>query len=239
MARSKFLMGLAIASCLILQSTGAEAGVFATITIDDLYADWAGVPVVDSDGGDNSGGPDIGDTQIANDGQNLYIRNTFPNSLILSTYIAIDVDQNPATGFDILGLGIFGSEAGWQNDFGFSQATGVFNSGPLAGPFFGAGHALLDPFGNFATRELAISLSNLNNGGSSTFPDATIRLMIWTDIGSGADGIPPGVPGDDGLNGDWTMIDYTLAGRTPVPEPTALLLLGTAGIGRWLVRRKR
>jgi hypothetical protein len=237
MVRSKFLTGLAIAFCLTLQCTEAEAGFFATITIDDLYADWAGVPVVDSDGGDNSGGPDIGDTQIANDGQNLYIRNTFPNSLILSTYIAIDVDQNAATGFDILDLGIFGSEAGWQNDFGFSQATGVFNSGALAGQYFGGGHALLAPFGNFATRELAISLANLNNGGLPTFPDATIRLMIWTDSGTGADGLPVGFPGDAGVNGDWTVIDYTLAGRA-VPEPAGLVLLATAGIGRWLFRRR-
>jgi len=70
MTRSKFLMGLAIASCVMLQYTDAEAGTFTTITIDDLYGDWAGVPVLNSDGGDNSGGPDIGDTQIANDGQN-------------------------------------------------------------------------------------------------------------------------------------------------------------------------
>ena len=239
MTRSRFLIGLAIASFLMLQHTDAEAGSFATITIDDLYADWAGVPVVDSDGGDNFNGPDIGDTQIANDGQNLYIRNTFPNSLVLSTYIAIDVDQNPATGFDILGLGILGAEAGWQNDFGFSQATGLFNSGPLAGPFFGGGHALLAPFGNFATRELAISLANLNNGGLSTFPDDTIRLMIWTDIGTGADGIPAGFPGDSGVNGDWTLIEYTLAEPTSVPEPTSLVLLATGGIGCWLRRRKR
>lgn len=240
MVRSNFLMGLAIASSLLLQSADAEAGSFTIITIDDLYDDWAGVPVVDSDGGDNFGGPDIGDTQIANDGQNLYIRNTFPNSLILSTYIAIDVDQDPTTGFDILGLGIFGAEAGWQNDFGFSQATGVFNAGPLAGPFFGGGHALLSSFGNFANRELAISLANLNNGGFPTFPDDTIRLMIWTNIGTGADGIPAGFPGDVGVNGDWTLIDYTLAGAgDPVPEPASLVLLGTGGIGCWLFRRKR
>jgi hypothetical protein len=238
MVRSSFLAGMAIAFCLMLQGTSAEAGVFTTITIDDFYADWAGVPVVDFDGGDNFDGPDIGDTQIANDGQNLYIRNTFPNSLILSTYIAIDVDQNAATGFDILGLGIFGSEAVWQNDFGFSQATGVFNSGALAGNFFGGGHALLDPFGNFATRELAISLANLNNGGLPTFPDDTIRLMIWTDTGTGADGIPAGAPRDTGVNGDWTIIEYTLAARPSVPEPASLILLATAGLGRWLVRRK-
>jgi hypothetical protein len=240
MIRSTFLMGLAIASCLMLQSTDADAGYLATINIDNSYADWAGVPVVDIDGGDNFDGPDIGDTQIAHDGLNLYIRNTFTNSLTLSTYIAIDVDQNPATGFDILGLGMFGSEAGWQNDFGFSQATGVFNSGPLAGDFFGGGHALMAPFGNFANRELAISLANLNNGGLSTFPDSTIRLMIWTDSGTGADGIPAGSPRDDGINGDWTIIEYTLAeDPTSVPEPTSLVLLTTAGIGRWLYRRKR
>lgn len=238
MTRNNFLMGLAFASCLMLQGTEAAAGTFTTITIDNLYGDWAGVPVIDSDGGDNFDGPDIGDTQIANDGQNLYIRNTFPNSLVLSTYIAIDVDGNPATGFDILGLGILGSEAGWQNDFGFSQSTGVFNSGALTGPYFGGGHALMAPFGNFANRELAISLANLNNGGLPTFPDNTIRLMIWTDTGTGSDGIPAGFPRDSGVNGDWTLIDYTLAESTSVPEPTSLVLLATGGLG-WLRRRKR
>ena len=92
MARN-LLMALGVALCMVLDTASAEAGYFTTITIDDLYADWAGVPVVDSDGGDNFGGPDIGDTQIANDGQYLYIRNTFPNSLQLSTYIGIDIDQ--------------------------------------------------------------------------------------------------------------------------------------------------
>ena len=238
MARSKFLVGLGIASCLILESTDLEAGYFTTITIDDLYADWSGVPVLDFDGGDNFGGPDIGDTQIANDGQYLYIRNTFPNSLTLSTYIAIDVDQNPATGWDVLGLGILGSEAGWQNDFGFSQATGVFNSGPLTGEFFAGGHALLAPFGNFANRELAISLANANNGGLPTFPGDMVRLVIYADTGTGADGLPAGFPGDSGLNGDITaVIEYTLARSVSVPEPTGLVLLATAGIG-WLFRRK-
>jgi hypothetical protein len=212
----------------ILVATPALAGTYKTIAIDDLYGDWAGVPVADSDAGDNFGGPDIGDTQIANDGQYLYIRNTFPNSLQLSTYIAIDVDQNPATGFDVFGLGILGSEASWQNDFGFSQATGTFNNGPLIGAdFFGAGHALLSPFGNFPQRELAISLANANNGGLPTFPGNTIRLLIYSDTGAGADGLPAGIPGDSGLNGDISaVIDYTLA--VPEPASACLLMLGAA-----------
>ena len=232
MARNSFLLGLGIVSCAVFASADLRAGHFANITIDDLYADWTGVPVVDSDGGDNFGGPDIGDTQIANDGQYLYIRNTFANSLTLSTYIAIDVDKNIATGYDIFGLGIFGSEAGWQNDFGFSQGPG-FNTGPLSGDFFGGGHALLAPFGNFANRELAISLANLNVGGA-TFPENTIRLMLYSDTGTGADGLPAGFPGDSGINGDISkVIEYTLA----VPEPTGVVLLTTCGIGLFVRRQ--
>jgi hypothetical protein len=235
MARRTFLMGSALTACLILTSTSLHAGNYAKITIDDLYDDWAGIPVVDSDAGDNSGGPDIGDTQIANDGKNLYIRNTFPNSLTLTTYIAIDTDLNASTGYDIFGLGIIGTEAGWANDFGFSQSTGNWNNGlPLGGEYFGGGHALLSFWGNTSQRELAISLANTNNGGLPTFPGDTVRLIIFTDSGAGADGLPAGFPGDSGINGDITaVIDYTLA----VPEPHSLFLLTMAGFGL-LVRRR-
>jgi hypothetical protein len=214
----------------------AAAGTFKTITIDGDYSDWTGVPVVDSDPADNFSGPDIADTQIANDSQYLYIRNTFHNGLSLGTFISVDVDKNPATGFNIFGLGLVGAEAGWQNDFGFTQATGVFNDGVgLTGDFFGGGHALLDMFADSGSRELAISLANMRNGGGATFPDKTIRLLIWTDKGTGADGLPVGFPGDDGLNYDVSgVIDYTLA----VPEPTTVTLAMIAG-GLLLCRRRR
>ena len=39
MVRNKCLMGLAIALCLVLRDTEAEASYFTRITIDDLYAD--------------------------------------------------------------------------------------------------------------------------------------------------------------------------------------------------------
>ena len=226
---------LAATALAALAWTSAAAGTFKTITIDDQYDDWVGVPVLDSDGGDNFGGPDIGDTQVANDGQNLYIRNTFANNLSLGTFVTIDVDENPATGFDIFGLGLVGTEAGWQNDFGFTEATGTFNDGVgLTGDYFGGGHALLSPFSDAGSRELAISLANAQNGGGATFPDNTIRLLVWVDKGTGPDQLPAGFPGDDGLNYDVSaVINYTLA----VPEPSSIGLAVLGGC--WLMARRR
>ena len=195
-----------------LFSSASDAGTYRTIAIDNVYADWAGVPVLDSDGGDNVGGPDIGDTQIANDADNLYIRNTFPNNDSMQTYIALDIDSNTATGYDIFGAGLIGSEAAWQNDFAFAQATGNFNSGGLAGDYFGGGHALLTPFADATSdRELAISLDALfASDNSPVFPDGTFTLLFWTD--NGFDVSAP--------------ITYTLAA---VPEPaTATLVIAMA-----------
>jgi hypothetical protein len=218
MHRNLSVVAVAACACFIIGSD-AFAGTFHTITIDDLYGDWAGVPILDSDGGDNVGGPDIGDTQICNDEDYLYIRNTFPNSLTLSTFIALDIDSNPATGFDVLGLGLVGAEAAWQNDFGFAQADGVFNAGALGGDFFGGGHALLAPFGNFPNRELAISLDAIIAGSNlPLFPDDTFTILIWTDGGET----------------DFSaVITYTLA----VPGPSALCLLAVAGGMRGRRRR--
>jgi len=197
------------------------AGTYRTITIDGSFADWAGVPVLDSDPVDNAGGPDIGDTQIANDNDNLYIRNTFPNNDSMQTYIALDVDSNTATGYDIFGLGLVGSEAGWQNDFAFAQATGVFNSGALSGDYFGGGHALLSPFADATmSRELAISLDAMFAADNSpVFPDDTFRLLIWTDNGFDVSAV----------------ISYTLA---PIPEPAALSLATIAAAATHAARRR-
>ena len=118
MRRQTWLVCLAIMA-VVLSASVSYAGTYRTITINNDYADWVGVPVLDSDGGDNGGGPDIGDTQIANDDTNLYIRNTFPNNDSMQMYIALDIDSNTSTGYDIFGAGLIGSEAGWQNDFAF------------------------------------------------------------------------------------------------------------------------
>jgi hypothetical protein len=225
---------LAAIAALALGASSAYAGTFKTITIDGDYSDWAGVPIVDSDAGDNTGGPDIAETQIANDGAYLYIRNTFANNLSLGTFITIDVDENAATGYDIFGLGLVGTEAGWQNDFPFTQATGVFNDGGgMTGEFFGSGAALLDSFVNSGSRELAISLDIVRNAGSTpVFPDDTIRLIVWTDLGGGADGLPAGFPNDDGRNYDVSgVINYTLA--VPEASGAALAAAGALIVGVW------
>ncbi|MEZ6192253.1 MAG: hypothetical protein R3C45_13320 [Phycisphaerales bacterium] len=99
---SKFLTGASVVAALTAAGT-AQAGHFATITIDDDYSDWAGVPVVDTDPADNLGGVDFFEVQIANDDDYLYIRNTYHTAKALSTFLAIDIDENVATGYDIRG----------------------------------------------------------------------------------------------------------------------------------------
>lgn len=170
---------------------------FRTITIDNAYGDWAGVPVAASDPLDNAGAVDLADVQIANDLDFLYVRNTYHSASSLNTFLSIDVDENPATGFDVAGLGLVGAEASWQNDFPFTSSTGVFNDGNgMSGEFFGSGAALLQPFANATSRELAISLDIVRNvDGSPVFPDDTIRLLFWTDSGAG----------------DVVLVTYTLA----------------------------
>lgn len=206
----------------------ASAGTFKTITIDDDHSDWVGVPVVDSDPADNAGSVDIAETQIANDNDFLYIRNTFHSNLSLGLFTGIDVDENVATGFDIFGLGLIGQDSGWQNDFPFTSSNGlgggVFNDGQgMTGDFFGSGAALLDAFADSNERELAISLDIVRNLPTTlveVFPDDTVRLLFWTDQGSGDVS---------------AVIDYTLA---VIPEP-ASVGLALAAFGCLAMVRRR
>lgn len=216
---SKVLAGASMAVALTAAGT-AQAGHFATITIDDAYGDWAGVPVIDSDPADNVGGVDFFEIQIANDNEYLYIRNTYHTAKALSTFLSIDVDENVATGYDIFGLGLVGAEVSWQNDFPFTNATGVFNDGQgMTGDFFGSGAANLLPYADVVTRELAIKLDITRNiDGSPVFPDDTIKMLFWTDSFSGDVS---------------SVINYTLA----VPEPASMAMVGLGGLA--MLRRKR
>lgn len=95
----------------MLFAMNAQAGTFKTIAVDSDFSDWASVPAADNDAADNPGAADIGTVKVANDDDYLYIYYTSHGSLALPTYISLDVDSNTATGFDVFGLGLIGSEA--------------------------------------------------------------------------------------------------------------------------------
>jgi PEP-CTERM motif len=215
----RVLTGAALAVA-FMTSGSAQAGTFATINIDTDFSDWAGIPVVDSDPLDNPGFVDFADTQIANDNNFLYIRNTYWGPKSLGTFMGIDIDESTATGFDVFSLGLIGQDAGWQNDFPFTSASGVFNDGNgMSGDFFGSGAGLLDQFADSNSREMAISLDVLLNiDNSPLFPDDTIRILFWTDQSAG-----------DVTN----VINYTLA----VPEPASMALVGLGALA--MLRRRR
>ena len=205
-----------------LAGASAQAGTFLTATIDGAFTEWAGVPVLDSDGGDNAGSVDIGNVQIANDDDYLYITVTYPNTLSNSTFISVDFDSDTATGFDVFGLGLIGSEASWQNDFPFTQTSGAFNNGlGMSGDFFSSGAALISSTSDVTQKEWAISLEiTFNATGGKVFDDDDFDILIWTDAGAGDVSAP---------------ISYTLA--SSVPEPSGVALLALASLG--FLRRRR
>lgn len=217
--------GAAIAiGCLM---TPAVFGDFVTINIDGNFSDWAGVTVLDSDGGDNAGSVDIGDVQIANDDDFLYLSVTYPNVLSVNTYISIDVDSDTATGFDVFSLGLAGVEASWQNDFPFTNGAGSFNNGfGMTGDFFGSGAALISPAAGVdaAQKEWAISLnSTFNETGAPVFADDDFTVLIWTDAGAGD--VSSAIP--------YTLMPNPAA----IPEPSSLILISLPAIG--LIARRR
>ena len=213
------IIRIALLSSIMLPA--AHGGTFLTATIDGDFSEWAGITVIDSDPTDNPGFVDFGDIRIANDNNYLYINVQYPGSLALGTFISIDVDSNTATGFDIFGLGLVGAEASWQNDFPFTNSTGIYNNGfGMSGDYFGSGAALIDTFADGPQREWAISLDILfNEDNSPVFDDANFTILIWTD---------------QGATDVSSAINYTLA----VPEPATPLLVAAAGLAA-LRRRRR
>ena len=197
---------------LVALGTQARAGTLADITIDGSFADWAGVPVLTTDAADSTA-IDIADVQIANDASNLYLRVTYhtavnPNAAGNgSIYLAFDTDNNLATGFNVYGMNVVGSEAGFSNDFPFDQRTG-FNVGGLSAgasiaPFsFGVAANTTTSQEYSIPRNLAFSTDNQPVFGNS------FTLMLWTDSSTSID-----VTGG---------IGYTFA----VPEPASLAVLG-------------
>ncbi|TWT47199.1 hypothetical protein [Botrimarina hoheduenensis] len=164
------------------------------------FDDWNGIPVAYSDPADNPGSfegrdfMDFANVQIANDDEYLYLRLTYHNASSANTFIGIDIDQNTSTGFDLFGLGLIGSDLGYQNDFPFQQIAGFFNLGvSLTGGPLGNGGALIYPFfdQDGPSKEWAISLETMftfavgTPPSFSAFPQDSIDILFWTEEGAG------------------------------------------------------
>lgn len=220
---------LALAAVSATAAVSSQAGTFATITPDGDISDWAGIS--SSYTGPTGGTVDINQVFIANDADYLYIRVQFtseinPNSALVgganNLFLAIDTDNNLATGFNIFGTNQVGSDVGWQNDFPFDQRAG-FNSGGVNN-----GAAGIAPFASSTfEQEYRISLSaTFMNDNANVFPALgnTIRILFWSD--SGATMATPGM-------------SYTLA-TAAIPEPsTCAALAGLGVLGLAVLRRRR
>jgi hypothetical protein len=183
----------------VLAASAAVALPASAITIDGDFSDWTNVPVIATDPADNAGSIDLRTLQVANDEDFVYFRYTLEESVNpqggAGIYLAIDEDNNVATGFDPFSLGVVGAEASWQNDFGFEQDTGNFNTGNgITNATYAAA-----PY-NAATLSVEISVPRSAGhavNGDPIFPGdgQTIRVAFWTEEGA-----------DDIMGGAYTIL---------------------------------
>jgi hypothetical protein len=202
-------------------------------TLGTEFDDWAssGITVADMDALDNPGGSppsiDIADVQIANDDDFIYVHVTTHggHTSFGNLFLAFDTDQNVATGFDPFALGVIGSELGYQTDFPFGQAAGVYNTGAtISGPPPLNGGAFIFPFWTEAgapqgtEMEWAVPRSVMING-SPAFTGDSFDLAIWADSGFGdiSQRIsytfaepPDGLPGDYNDDDKVDAADYVV-----------------------------
>lgn len=225
---NKLARTLALAAVSATAAVSSQAGTFANITLDGDYADWSGIAAAYTDGAGDGAPGDIDQIFLANNDTHLFIRVTFhtavnPQSLG-GLYIGVDNDSNAATGFNVYGLGIVGTEAGWQNDFPFEQATGVFNTGASNS---GAAAAISPYFTVTTSQEISISRNAIIDTANNqlAFPGSSFNLAMYFNGGT-----------TDDFAG---AVGYTFA-TSAIPEPSTFAALAGFGVlGLAAARRRR
>ncbi|HUJ09505.1 MAG TPA: hypothetical protein VL171_05715 [Verrucomicrobiae bacterium] len=200
-----------------------SAGTYANINVSDSsFIDWGGVPVLATATNGTSGTTlDLQSVSIANDESNIYLLVTYWNSVNpndsggTNVFLAFDTDNHRGTGFDILGLGLIGSEVGWQNDYPFAQSNGVFNTGDT----ITNGAAAISPyFSVTTTQEYAISRFATNTvTGQPVFPGNTFTVMVYANPTPNTDVLGP--------------IQYTCATTTSAGPTYKTISMDASNIG--------
>jgi len=198
----------------------ATAGTFQNITIDGNTSDWAGIApaYINENGVNNPGGVDFQNVYLANDADYLYVRYTLqqPADPISgwNTYIWLDNDNNPVTGYHPFGNPNVGSSVMIINDQAYQQAGGGWNEGslPTAGVAYGAAAI---PGTDFEFR-ISRSVTGVYGAfdGVPLLDSATIGVQLASETGTG-DSLPAW--------SNYGTLSYTVAA---VPEPTTCALLG-------------
>ena len=211
----------AVAACTVgFLGTAVHAGTYAPITIDGNFSDWTNVSRSAASGTADGATIDPIQLKLANDATNMYVLITFAtpvaSATVDGTYLVVDSDGNKATGFDVFGQGVIGSNTAFENDYPFSEATGNYNDGtqPTGATFTVA------PSNTTTTsqEEIAIPLTasqvDATAGGYTglLFPATNaFSIGVFTDAG-GVDTVLASTP-------------YTLGTPVAVPEPASLSLL--------------
>jgi hypothetical protein len=145
----------------------------STILIDGSFDDWAGVPVVITDGVDQPTASDYKDIYITNDADHIFVRVTLhaPSDLaIFYNNIFIDSDNNAGTGFSFR----IGSEMLIQGGGGYQEKNGGFNEGGINGLDWA-----ISPEGVGADFEFRFSRhATYESDGKPVFANSTIALVF-------------------------------------------------------------